>query len=130
MNVSTDIFVDKMKVSTDYYEEPWTYLISSKAFLAFFNSSFMVSRSLTRAYMRGCLRTRKIMSSTCKKKRLKVILVKLAKIVDYFLSVKLVIDFNVWVKLGNFSKLIWQFGFHQSPRRALVGLGNLQKITN
>ena len=52
-----------------YYEDPWTYLISSKAFRAFFSSSFMVSRSLTRAYMRGCLRTRKMMSSTWERKK-------------------------------------------------------------
>jgi hypothetical protein len=40
-------------------------LTSSKAFRAFFSSSFMVRRSRTRAYFRWSFRTRKMMSSTC-----------------------------------------------------------------
>ena len=50
---------------TKDYFEPCTYLTSSKAFLAFFNSSFIVRSSRTLAYILGCFLTRKIISSTC-----------------------------------------------------------------
>lgn len=42
-----------------------TYFISSNALRARFSSSFIVSKSLTRAYLRGSLRTKNTMSSTC-----------------------------------------------------------------
>lgn len=40
------------------------YLISSKAFLAFLSSSFIIRSSLTREYFFGSFRIRKMMSST------------------------------------------------------------------
>lgn len=64
-NIELDFLmgINSLKFYNQMYNSP-TYFTSSKAFLAFLSSSFIVRRSLTRAYFRASLRTKKIMSST------------------------------------------------------------------